>query len=142
MRILTEKPDTKRPAIARAATSLFARKSIDANSMRDIADGAGVREAAIYRHFEGKEQLAREIFLRWYGWYCAEPERIIDGSDRTVNNCAKSWFTNFRPRPITQKHSFISARTKRDSRANFPAKSKARVESSPRSLRPGKSAES
>jgi AcrR family transcriptional regulator len=85
MRILTEKPDTKRPAIARAATSLFARKGIDATSMRDIAEGAGVREAAIYRHFEGKEQLAREIFLSWYGWFCAELERIIGGSDRTVN---------------------------------------------------------
>lgn len=84
MQILTEKPGTKRPAIVRAATALFARNGIDATSMRDIADGAGVREAAIYRHFAGKEQLAREIFLSWYGWYCAELERIIEGSGSTA----------------------------------------------------------
>src|SRR5437870_711720 len=79
MRILGEKKETKRPAIVVAATSLFAKRGVDATSMRDIADGAGVREAAIYRHFPGKEELAREIFLSWYGWYTGELYRIVGG---------------------------------------------------------------
>lgn len=79
MDILQEKPDTKRPAIVRAATSLFAERGVDATSMRDIADRAGVREAAIYRHFAGKEELAREIFLSWYGWHTGELHRIVGG---------------------------------------------------------------
>ncbi len=79
MQILKEKPDTKRPVIVRAATSLFAKRGVDATSMRDIADRAGVREAAIYRHFAGKEELAREIFLSWYGWYTGELHRIVAG---------------------------------------------------------------
>jgi AcrR family transcriptional regulator len=84
MKILDQKPDTKRPTIVRAATALFAEKGIDATSMRDIADAAGVREAAIYRHFTGKDELARDIFLSWYGWYCTELERIVNGSASTV----------------------------------------------------------
>jgi AcrR family transcriptional regulator len=80
MKILAEKKETKRPAIVTAATSLFAKRGVDATSMRDIADRAGVREAAIYRHFPGKEELAREIFLSWYGWYTGELHRIVDGS--------------------------------------------------------------
>jgi AcrR family transcriptional regulator len=83
MDTLERKPDTKRPVIVRSATSLFAKRGIDGTSMRDIADAAGVREAAIYRHFTGKEALAREIFLSWYGWYCAELQRIIEGSGCT-----------------------------------------------------------
>src|SRR5579863_7466540 len=80
METLQQKPNTKRPVIVRAATSLFAAKGIDGTSMRDIAEAAGVREAAIYRHFKGKEELTREIFVSWYGWYCGELQRITSGS--------------------------------------------------------------
>jgi AcrR family transcriptional regulator len=84
MEILQQKPDTKRPMIVRVATSLFAAKGIDGTSMRDIADGAGVREAAIYRHFASKDDLAREIFLSWYAWYCLELQRITSGPGGTL----------------------------------------------------------
>jgi AcrR family transcriptional regulator len=79
MRILEEKKGTKRPAIVAAATSLFARRGVDATSMRDVADAAGVREAAIYRHFRGKEQMAQEIFASWYSWYSRQLSEIVVG---------------------------------------------------------------
>jgi AcrR family transcriptional regulator len=84
MDILEEKSGTRRPVIVRAATSLFAQKGIDATSMRDIAEAAGVREAAIYRHFAGKEELAREIFLSWYGWHCNELRRRVSTPGSTL----------------------------------------------------------
>jgi AcrR family transcriptional regulator len=85
MEILSVKPDSKRPVIVRVATSLFAKHGIDGTSMRDIADKAGVREAAIYRHFAGKDDLAREIFLSWYGWYCDKLQHIVSGAGATVD---------------------------------------------------------
>lgn len=85
METLEQKPDTKRPVIVRVATSLFARRGIDGTSMRDIAEAAGVREAAIYRHFAGKDDLAREIFLSWYGWYSEELRRIVTGPGGTLD---------------------------------------------------------
>jgi TetR/AcrR family transcriptional regulator, repressor of fatR-cypB operon len=78
MDVLRQKPDTKRPAIVAAATSLFASKGVDATSMRDVADAAGVREAAIYRHFRGKEEMAQEIFASWYGWYSRQVQEIVE----------------------------------------------------------------
>ena len=77
MEILQEKPSTKRPTIVRVATSLFARRGIDGTSMGDVADAAGVREAAIYRYFESKEHMSREIFVSWYGWYSRQLRDII-----------------------------------------------------------------
>ena len=84
MQTLEQKPDTKRPVIVRAATSLFAERGIEGTSMRDIAEAAGVREAAIYRHFAGKDDLAREIFLSWYGWYCEKLQDIVSGPAGTL----------------------------------------------------------
>jgi AcrR family transcriptional regulator len=65
------------------ATSLFATRGIEGVSMRDIAEGAGVREAAIYRHFASKDELAREIFVSWYGWYCTELQQIVNSTAST-----------------------------------------------------------
>jgi AcrR family transcriptional regulator len=80
MDILSQKPNTKRPAIVQAATSLFAARGIDAVSTRHIAQAAGVQEPAIYRHFANKEALAREIFLSWYGWHCRQIHQIVEGT--------------------------------------------------------------
>jgi len=79
MDILRHKPDTKRPVIIRAATALFAKRGVDATSMRDIAEAAGVREAAIYRYFAGKEEMSRAIFVSWYGWYSQQLREIVRG---------------------------------------------------------------
>jgi AcrR family transcriptional regulator len=83
MDILKQKPETKRPVIVRAATSLFAKRGVDATSMREIADAAGVREAAIYRYFTSKEELSREIFVSWYGWYSRQLREIVRGPGGT-----------------------------------------------------------
>src|SRR5712692_1985891 len=80
MDILRQKANTKRPGIVQAATSLFAARGIDGVSMRDIAQAAGVREAAIYRHFASKDELAREIFVSWYGWHCQQVHQIVTGA--------------------------------------------------------------
>ena len=85
MDILRQKTNTKRPTIVQVATSLFAARGIDGVSMREIAQAAGVREAAIYRHFVSKDELAREIFLSWYGWYCTELQRIVNGPASTLD---------------------------------------------------------
>ena len=85
MDILEKKPGTKRPVIVRAATLLFAERGIDGTSMREIAQAAGVRDAAIYRHFMGKDDLAREIFMSWYGWHCRELQRIVNGPGGTLD---------------------------------------------------------
>ena len=56
-------PEDGTPArIAAAAIQVFAEKGYDGASVRDIARRAGLTEGAMYRHFDGKEALAREIF--------------------------------------------------------------------------------
>lgn len=54
--------DGKKGDILKASLSLFAAKGYDAVSVRDIAKAAGVSEAALYKHFKGKDDMALYIF--------------------------------------------------------------------------------
>lgn len=50
-----------------AALELFGREGYDAVSMRAIAEELGVTKAALYHHFTGKEQIARELVAGYLG---------------------------------------------------------------------------
>lgn len=52
----------KKKDLIKAALDLFALKGYDGVSVRAIAKTAGVSEAALYKHFKGKEDLALYIF--------------------------------------------------------------------------------
>lgn len=55
-----------RERIFREALRLFARKGFDATSIRDIASAVGVADAALYRHFSSKDDIASDIFTFHY----------------------------------------------------------------------------
>lgn len=52
----------KKGDLLKAGLSLFAAKGYDGVSVRDIAKEAGVSEAALYKHFKGKEDMAIYMF--------------------------------------------------------------------------------
>jgi AcrR family transcriptional regulator len=43
---------------------LFARQGYDGTSLRQIADGAGIREPGLYNHFAGKQALYEAVLYR------------------------------------------------------------------------------
>jgi len=55
---------TKRDAICETALKLFAEKGIEATTTREIAERAGAAEGTLYRHFDGKADLARWLYQR------------------------------------------------------------------------------
>lgn len=65
-----------RAAIEREALRLFAAKGVDGASIRDIAQAVGVADAALYRHFASKEEMALAIFARHYGALAQAIRRI------------------------------------------------------------------
>ncbi len=54
---------TTKAKIERAALLLFAQQGVDGVSTKQIANRAGISEGAIYRHFSGKDDLARSLML-------------------------------------------------------------------------------
>ena len=56
-----------RAKIEREALRLFAEKGFDGTSVRDIAQAVGVADAALYRHFRSKDDIARQVFTAHYG---------------------------------------------------------------------------
>ncbi|MCR8980044.1 TetR/AcrR family transcriptional regulator [Brevibacillus laterosporus] len=66
--------DSKKKDILQAAMRLFATKGIDGISVKEIGDAAGVTDAAIYKHFKNKNEVASEVFTQ----YCNRYTKMID----------------------------------------------------------------
>jgi AcrR family transcriptional regulator len=66
----------KKGDLLRASLELFAARGYDAVSVRDIAKAAGVSEAALYKHFSGKQELAVHIFTAIITDYTERLRRI------------------------------------------------------------------
>jgi AcrR family transcriptional regulator len=62
--------------IESCALRLFVENGIAATSMRDIAHCVGVTEGALYRHFEGKDQLAWHLFSTGFTGLAAALDRL------------------------------------------------------------------
>lgn len=52
-----------RALILKSATRLFTDKGFNGISMREIAEASHMTKAALYYHFQNKDELLREIFL-------------------------------------------------------------------------------
>jgi len=72
---------TKRDAVCEAALELFAEKGIEATTTREIAERAGAAEGTLYRHFDGKDDLAN-----WLHERCADElrDRLTAAADEAA----------------------------------------------------------
>lgn len=55
-----------RERIDQVAMGLFVSQGISETTIRDIAEGAGIAEGALYRHYRGKDALIHALFSRHY----------------------------------------------------------------------------
>jgi AcrR family transcriptional regulator len=65
-----------REKILAEALRLFAHKGYDATSIKDISAAVGVADAALYRHFPSKDDIAQAVFARHYRALADEIEAI------------------------------------------------------------------
>jgi AcrR family transcriptional regulator len=71
--------DTK-DRIRRAALALFVAHGYDAATTRQIAAGADLSEGAIYRHYPGKDDIARDLFVTMHRRITALVAQAADGA--------------------------------------------------------------
>lgn len=67
LRGVTAADGSTKAKIERSALMLFAEHGVDGVSTKQIAKQASISEGAIYRHFSGKEDLARALMLAIHG---------------------------------------------------------------------------
>ena len=56
-----------RASIEKEALRLFAQKGVEGTTIRDLALAVGVADAALYRYFASKEEIAADLFAAHYG---------------------------------------------------------------------------
>ncbi|WP_051396201.1 helix-turn-helix domain-containing protein [Ignatzschineria larvae DSM 13226] len=67
-----------------ASLKLFAERGYDLVSVRDISREAGTSEAALYKHFKSKEEMALYLFRLILRTYTAEIKRIAEDREKTA----------------------------------------------------------
>ncbi len=75
--------DATRQRILKAAERLFAKRGIDAVSIRDITDAAKVNSASIHYHFGSKSGLIEAMLARWAGELVARRGQLLDRIEGT-----------------------------------------------------------
>jgi len=65
--------------ILRAALRLFTEKGLCETSIRDIAAAAKLSNPALYKHYDSKEGLARELFVVCYRGLHSALEKVVGG---------------------------------------------------------------
>lgn len=96
-----EKSNTLLPRVMRAAVSLFVKQGVEATTIKDIADAAGVSAGALYNHFKGKHELAWALFSTHLHAFTQElSQRLAEGTtikDKIriyVNTCFSAFEAN------------------------------------------------
>ena len=100
--------ESARNRIHRASLELFGRKGIAGTTVKDIAKRARCSEAAIYKYWDSKDKLARELFEESYEELLssmkAQIERWTDPAKR-VTGAAQGFLDYARRHPA--KHAFL-----------------------------------
>ena len=68
-----------RDRIEHAAVRLFVEKGVAETTIKDIARAVGLSEGAMYRHFDGKDELVWKAFERHYVAFGATLKALADG---------------------------------------------------------------
>jgi len=75
-----------RERIEQTAMGLFVSQGVSETTIRDIAQGAGVAEGALYRHYPGKDELIHTLFSRHYAAFA---RRLAELQAPHAGTCAK-----------------------------------------------------
>ncbi len=103
--------DGKKGDILKASLELFAAKGYDAVSVRDIAKSAGVSEAALYKHFKGKEDMALYIFtaiLRDYTGRLQRIDQVAEGAISKLCRIVETTYDLYREYPAEIRFALLS----------------------------------
>ena len=65
-----------RASIEKEALRLFAQKGVEGTTIRDLALAVGVADAALYRYFTSKDEIAADLFAAHYGALAHSIEEI------------------------------------------------------------------
>lgn len=72
----------RKEEIRNITAKLFRKKGYGATSMRDIAEGVGIKAASIYNHFSSKQELLQDLLMR--------PAHLYTATMQTVKKSEKS----------------------------------------------------
>ncbi len=108
---LTSEGDQTRERLLGCARDLYLQGGLSAVSVREVARRAGVSPGALYRHFDGREALLREVCASGFRVFGSYLMRALEGRtprERMVQ-CAEQYLAFGVERPADYRVIFMGA---------------------------------
>lgn len=98
------------PRILDAAELLFSQCGLSGVSIRDIAAQADIPHSAIYRYFEGKDEIVRQVIVRGQERQ-ADREAVTRAEGDTISGAMKWFVENNRALALAEIHAALEGHT-------------------------------
>ncbi|MBI2485884.1 MAG: TetR/AcrR family transcriptional regulator [Deltaproteobacteria bacterium] len=124
------KPITKLKSIEDTAIRLFAFKGIKQVTIKDIAKKAECSEGALYRHYTGKDEMARKLYSREVEKFGATLKAVLKGKgtfSARLKSAVELFYSFFDEDPLTFTFILLSE-------YNFPVEQKVAFDANPYKL--------
>ncbi len=84
-RIQTEKDESRKEVILKAAAELFRQKGYKAASMRELAEKVGVEAASLYNHIRSKTELLHDICFNTANLYWEHINKVETSNTKPID---------------------------------------------------------
>lgn len=97
--------------IRKCALKLFVKKGIKSTTIKDIAKATKLSEGSLYRHYKGKDELARDLFVSSYLEITSDIENIANSNvniEEKISNLVEYFCQSYDDDPILFNYLLIA----------------------------------
>lgn len=98
-------PPSRRDELLELAAAMMAERGLNATTVRDIADAAGILSGSLYHHFASKAEMVDEVLRNFLEWLFERYRRVIDTEHNPMERFEGLFMASFEA--IEHKHAQV-----------------------------------
>ena len=98
-------PTSRRDELLELAATMMAERGLNATTVRDIADAAGILSGSLYHHFASKAEMVDEVLRSFLDWLFERYRQVVDTEPNPMERFKGLFMASFEA--IEHKHAQV-----------------------------------